>query len=529
MLVYHSQHSHFNTPAALTQEAGRRLREAFHNVPLYSNYSDGITEGASLPHCLRKTMELEGITGDSQEIIAICYGWYPLLDLQLSLEALSDHNCYIAHFTYGENIPIGFLPDFASADFIELLPEEIEKDLRTFVVQHIDRYDVEIFYRRPDLRQYRLDLSTNSARSTRLAQDIIELKPQLQYGELEGFLKSHPQLLRPYPSYFEIELTRKSPLQPFYWPANREEKGEGVIDERVREDRVIEDRAREDRIIEGRAIEERVKDERVKEDRVRGAKAREAQLSSHLIQKIISDISTNNMPRDTTIALGGLGEPMEHPLFFETVESLLKLEQTVRIYVETFALRLDHKNLERLAALKEANKLHIIIRLNTLRRERYREMYGSDLLDQVIKSIKAIAEKKLPLHFYAEMLRIKENEDEVEAYMNYFAKLPIEVLLQKYNRYIDLLPERRVADLTPLHRDFCWHLCRDIYLTAEGLVVFCKQDPFARRAPAIDFRSHSIEQIYSQTVQRHIASVRGQHSKLAMPCLQCDEWYTFNG
>ena len=46
-----------------------------------------------------------------QDSLALFYHFYPLLDSELALEALERHNRYLAHLTYGENIPLGFIPD----------------------------------------------------------------------------------------------------------------------------------------------------------------------------------------------------------------------------------------------------------------------------------------------------------------------------------------------------------------------------------------------------------------------------------
>ena len=434
-----------------------------------------------------------------------------LLDLKLAEEALSDHQKYLAHFSYGENIPMGLLPDFLSKDFIEELPISQEgfignigdklggkdEELRAFVLKNIEKYDVEIFYKKPDLRQYRLDFSSRTARSRNLAEQVLARKADLSFAELAEFLKANPEILRPYPSYFQLELSTRSPLRPFYLP-QRDSQAQGL----------------------GQAQD----------------LDRDQDMNIELIQKLIEDLKNNGMEGDASFALGGLGEPTEHPQFIEILASLLKLKQTKTLYLETFALCLDKDMLESLAVLEGVQKLHIIIGLNSLQRERYRQMYGADLLHKVHANIKAVesileampAEKRR-FRVYAEMIRMQENDDEIDAYFARFEKSPIEVILQKYNRYIDLLPERRAANLNPLHRDFCWHLARDLYLKADGQVPLCKQDPFGKRAPCLSFQEHSVNEILEKTMPQHKASVQQEYAKTAMPCLECDEWYTFNG
>ena len=503
VLVYEDSQREASPPAILIKESLKRLRQAFGKVPLFSNidynekeiknlgYEKGILE------CLR-SVQAETCTKE-HESIALCYSLYPLLDLKLVQEALQDHQNYLAHFTYGENIPSGLIPDLVSKDFIDELPslKEGEKkdsieneDLRAFVLKNIEKYDVEIFYKKPDLRQYRLDFSIKSPRSQKLAEEILKSKPELDFPELLGFIQNNAEILRPYPSYFEIQLSEKMPLKPFYFPEKKSEKKNA------------------------------------------SSPSPPCELSMELVQKLIEDLKSNGMEGDASLALGGLGEPAEHPHFLDILSSFLELKQVQRIYIESFGVKLDQSMLRSLASLKGAGKLHIILRLNSLQRERYKEMYEADLFPKVhenIRLIESMSPEKRVFHVYAEMIRMRENDDEIDAYFERFKKSPIEVILQKYNRYIDLLPERRAVDLNPLCRSFCWHLTRDFYLKADGQVPLCKQDPFGKRAPSLSFKEHSVKEILAKTMKAHISSIQQKHERTGMPCLQCDEWYTFNG
>ena len=482
ILVYQSLDNNIGNDK-LISAAIAKLIETFGKLSIFSNCEypqheiSYLGKKLSLKESLRLVKEKS--CHDDSDSIAICYDWYPILDPLLSQELLLDHQKYLAHFTYGENIPIGFAPDFATKDFIEELPEQVPNDLRAFVLKNIEKYDVEIFYKNPDLRQYRLNFSTANPRSQKLVQKVIQNKNTLSYNNLEKFIQDNPEILRPYPSYFEIELSTKSPVSPLHWPKRETEN---------------------------------------------------TNLDFNLILKLSEDLKENGMKQDASIALGGLGEPTEHPRFLEILEIFLKLEQIQCVYLESCGLNLNEGLMKSIAELEQIEKLHIIIGLNSLKRDRYKEMYLTDVFDEINKNIRYIEGlNSRPYQVYAEMVRMQENDDEIEAYFARFEKSPINVLVQKYNRYIDLLVERRAANLNPLHRDFCWHLARDFYLNAFGNVLFCKQDPFANRAKSLPFVKLKVNEILEKTMSQHIASVQGKHSKISMPCLKCDEWYTFNG
>ncbi len=465
----------------------KKLQKSFPKAIIYSNHSyakDNIyhltlppeTEGG-LGACLKKVQEK---CINKEDSIALCYGWYPLLDLELVKEALDDHKRYIAHFTYGENIPIGLLPDFASYEFLCELSENIPNDLRSFVLKNIEQFDVEIFYKNPDLRPYRLCLSTEYSRSQKTISFIMEHKEDLKYSELENFIFDNAEILRPFPAYFEIELSSQCPLTPFYWPKRE--------------------------------------------------KAVTPHLSFALFQKLKIEIEACNLENSITVALGGVGEPMEHPQFMTILSSFLESKSVRRVYLESFGLRIDRAMIEQMNSLTGGHKLHIIFRLSSLQRKRYMQMYGQDVFPQVYENIQEIEKrtKDLVFHVYAEMLRIKENDDEIQSYFDRFEKSSITVILQKYNSYCNTLLERRAADLRPLHQDFCWHLARDFYLTVEGKVPLCKQDPFSLSSQCSSFAKESVVEIINKTMKYHRVSVQKQYDKIPMPCEKCDEWYTFN-
>lgn len=99
------------------------------------------------------------------------------------------------------------------------------------------------------------------------------------------------------------------------------------------------------------------------------------------------------------------------------------------------------------------------------------------------------------------------------------------IILQKYNRYAGLMPEKRVTDLTPIQREFCWHLNRDLYVNSDGTVSVCKQTPGRELG---NLHKESLMQIWQKGLSSFADSLNGKHETTGAPCLNCDEWYTFN-
>jgi hypothetical protein len=66
-----------------------------------------------------------------------------------------------------------------------------------------------------------------------------------------------------------------------------------------------------------------------------------------------------------------------------------------------------------------------------------------------------------PEKTHVQAVRVKENEEDIETF--YVRKgVTRERDIQKYDSCAGLLPDRSVADLSPLKRFPCWHLKRDL-------------------------------------------------------------------
>ena len=441
----------------------------------------------------------------------VFYGWYPFLDTKLCQEIQETHERFGAHLTYGENIPDGFVPDLLDREFLQALVQHKVTDIRSFAFANLDQFDVEIFYKRPDLRHYRLNLTTQTHRSCQTVEKIAALSFPLEYENLETLLSKHPLVLRHSPAFFNIELTNKTQLAPFYWPQlNRPQ----------------------------------------------------TELAPQILDKLLADMQQHAMVQDVTICLGGLGEPTEHEFWLEYLQAFLRLPQVKRIYLVTFAYQLNRDALQRMNGLQGSQKIEIIIALSTLDRARYQKFYSHDLFDTVMQNLKDchdFLKNKTPKtriqQIFVEMVCMQENESEIDAFMKFFqfdllmedyhlredwfSEISNEVrtrekngllqpILAKPNDFLGSLKDRKISDLSPLVRSFCWHLQRDFVITCEGKVPLCQQDPGASLALTGDLQKQDVLSIFRKQEKSYLIDQQRQFRKNIIACNKCDEWHVFH-
>jgi spiro-SPASM protein len=413
----------------------------------------------------------------------ICFLYFrgisPLVDINLSQKAWERHKKFFSQYSYSENLPEGIVPYILTREFLATLPDHLPSDVHSFFLKNINQYDVDIFFVPPDLRQYRFDFRINSTRNTKLINDLIAIDAGISYEEILPKIKASPAIFRYAPSYIEWEIYRGCELECIFCP------------------RQFISKDNEPQI-----------------------------LSVDSIQRVIADLDSS-FYGPMTICIGGNGEPLLHPDFEEIITSILKAENVIELIIET-AL---YKNVNRLIACLmslsdlQKQKICIIVNLTTLKADVYKKLYGKDFHANILESIDRLKSVLPNSSLHIQMIKMIEVGEEVESFFNHFEKKGINVILQKYNRFAGNLPERRVSDLTPIHREFCWHLNRDMVIDAFGNVSICKQNQKEILGNLVIEKATTI---WEKGQSYFASTLLGRHEDIPAPCLNCDEWYTFN-
>ena len=177
----------------------------------------------------------------------------------------------------------------------------------------------------------------------------------------------------------------------------------------------------------------------------------------------------------------------------------------IDLVIETSGIGWPHGLFQR---VKEASEKQPrwIISLDASSEEMYRTLRGEGFAEaqRTAQELLAI----FPDRTWVQAVRMKENEEDLEVFFKTWKARTENVIIQKYDTWSGMLPDRAVADLSPLKRFPCWHLKRDMAILLDGTVPLCRGRMFAR-APARQRFQEDLDVIWARRKSIHAAHVAG--------------------
>ncbi len=433
--------------------------------------------------------ELSGLTKklDIDNII-LTYGDSPLLDVDEINTIYKLHSNNLTEYTFGENYVEGIVPEIMSKKFLEKItsydykkPEILSRRIFDNTTADINKFFIEVNIAKIDFSIKRIELTANSKRNFILLENLFKhITPEFNYIEIYNIINKKPEILHIFPKYIEMEITNNCNLNCTFCPRKLMERN--IID-----------------------------------------------MDFNLYKKIIDEVSDKF--NDIILSYSLFGEPFMHPEFEKFVNYTLNDSAIFSLIIETNAVLLDDNKINFLSKFP-ANKLILIFGIDAVSEELYGKLRKSSDNKNYFTIVKNNIEKFLTFNdinkyrSFVQILKMQDNLLEIENFYNYWKQFTDNIIIQKYNSYINKLPNKTVSDLTPLDRFPCWHLQRDMQIFSNGKVPVCKQ--IINNTNIIgDLNNISVSDIWKLSEEYFLANYKNNFNKIPI-CKECDEWYTFN-
>jgi len=419
---------------------------------------------------------------DSCENIFYFWGDYPLLDSKLALQMFENHIKYYAGYTFADGYPLGLSPEILRSEDIKPLyqlakgsTKDISRNTIFNVLQKdINAFDIETEISPVDLRMYRISLSCDNKRNSEQLLNFIN-NGIIDAESLLDKISDSVHLLRTKPSYYQIQITDSCPHLCSYCPFSTE------------------------------------------------AAKPEANTSmslssySQLLDKIVA------LSDDAVIALSAWGEPSMHEDFISIAKETIK-RSSLTLLVETSGIGWDPEQLNEIKTLSEKynNKVNWIVSLDALDKDLYAKLRGEGY-DEAYRTADTLLEL-FGDDCWVQAVRMNENEENLEDFFRFWKNKTENIIIQKYDWFCGAYEQKKITDLSPLKRDPCWHIKRDMFIKLNGDVPLCREDLQCAMKLGNIFEDE-LDAIWANGEKYYFDHINGELPTL---CRDCDEYYTFN-
>jgi len=406
------------------------------------------------------------------------YGDSPFLDGAIIADMAGLHQKYLAEFTYSENLPPGLSCEIVSKELIDSIPAVSDEtiSLSKAVKSNINQFDVELYYKDPDIRDKRIGFRSGVKRDRRIMENLYGIHKRIPgYAEIRDIIDNNPAVLYVSPSYLEIELTGECGLDCIFCYRKTLKKAHG-------------------------------------------------RMEPGLFRKILGEMKNFDIPY--SVCFGGSGEPLIHPNFYEMLGLAADEPLIADIIIETNGI-LAGDNYKNFLMTKGSGRIKTIVNINGLDSGTYTALHGTDHFDAVMRNILSLRELDgSGQNLFIQIMKINETEPFLDRYYDFWESHRVQIILQKQNTYMGRISDRRYTDLSPLERTPCWHLLRDLYVLSDGRAGFCKQDVDGIFSTG-DLKADTVQDIRNRAQDNFIKDYRKKYHTNP-DCRNCDEWYTFN-
>jgi len=419
----------------------------------------------------------------------------PFLDPALAGAIAERHLRYAAEYSYADGWPYGLAPEVLSNGtagiLAKILGEEdgpVERDMLFSVIQKdINAFDIETEISPVDLRCHRLNLCADSKRNLLLIKNLLDSGGGKipASGDVQNVIEQQPEILRTLPAFYPIQVYGGCPQKCAFCPYP-----------------VFTD-----------------------------SSGRKDFMESEKFESLLDKIAA--FSGDAVIDLSLWGELSLHPQKMKLIESVISHPE-LSLIIETSGLGWKAEELEECAGLsKNAAQrktlpapLSWIVSLDSADSQRYMEIRGQGFAEAGDCAKKLLS--LFPNDCYVQAVRTAGAEDDTEKFYRYWKENAPNgeknIIIQKYDDFCGKLEKKQASDISPVIRQSCWHIMRDMPVLIDGTVPLCRE-ALKNELTLGNLFTDSIESIW-----KNGESYYREHclKKYTGFCADCDEYYTYN-
>ncbi|WP_294430538.1 spiro-SPASM protein [uncultured Treponema sp.] len=438
---------------------------------------------------------------DAQSAI-VSYADTPFLNEKLTRDLIEMHEKYAAEYSFADGFPYGLTPELIETGTASILSELALSNLKSEGEKLIDReaifsvmkgdinsFEIETLIADEDYRLLRFNFETSSKINFLACKNLFEAALAQNTDLREPYALSNlaaktVSVMQTVPAFYNIQISSRYNHKYCY---SLESIGKNPCGKEF--------------------------------------------MSPEDFKKILSQIA--DFSENAAISLSAFGEPLLHADFLDFASQVINLNDEnhkIQLLIETDGQLVNEELASKISSLASSRNVEVnwIVYLDSVEKSMYASIHNcaeSDF-DKAILSVQ-ILEKYFEGHVYPQFMRMKTNENQLEAFYRFWnaKENPShgQLIIQKYNSVCQVLPDLKSADLSPVNRLPCWHLRRDMTILADGSVPFCFQLSFGENAGNI--LSDGIEKVWG-SFQKILESHLSQN--YTDNCSICDESYTFN-
>jgi len=474
---------------------------------------------ASVPWTKRSLLEKIAELSAGYDLTYFAFADSPFLDPALAADLAERHLKYRAEYSYSDGWPQGLAPELLSPGTAGILSKilgdddgPVERDILFSVIQKdINAFDIETEISTVDLRCHRINFYADSKRNLLLLKNFISAAGGKIPGtqDVERIILEQPEALRTLPAFFPVQVYGGCPQSCALCPYPS-----------------VSNTARTDYM--------------------------DIEHFESLLDKITA------FSGDAVIALSLWGELSLHPEKIKLIEAVVSRNE-LALVIETSGIGWKSSDLEKCAELCAANSaaagsasgenlrcgangqrkqilppLSWIVSLDTADSKRYSEIHGNGFSEasDCVKKLFSL----FPKDCYVQAVRTAGAEDDIEKFYRYWKEnSPCgekNIIIQKYDDFCGFMEKKQASDISPVIRQSCWHIMRDMPVLIDGTVPLCREELNLLKG------SHNEESRYLgnvftdslDSIWKNGTEHYNEHCKKNYKgqCKSCDEYYTYN-